>query len=171
MIFGLIPLRVWLALGAVAAAGLLLWGWGLHRYNTGVKNTTDKYEAAAAIQREVNAKATFRAVENTAKEVEAFTKVEVIRETVHVKDKAAVDAVWRYADRLRDELARRSAAPVEATSACATEHRRLRAAESIVGEYVEVVATCAGVAVEGRDLAQGLSNKLDLWKGYVKSLP
>lgn len=168
---GLIPLRWWLTAGAVVAILASLWGWGRHRYNEGVADVTQRYEAAAAQQREINAKASFRAIENTAKEVETFTQVETVRETVYVKDKAAVDAVWRYADRLRDELARRGAAPVEATGACATQDRRLRSAEVLVGEHVEALAACAGVAVEGRNLAQKLSNKNQLWRGYVEALP
>lgn len=170
-LLALVPLRVWVSLGAVAIAGLALWSWGHLRYKQGVNDTVATYERAAAVQREINAKATFRAIENTAKEVETFIKVEVIRETVHVKDKAAVDAVWRYADRLRDDLARRGAAPIEATGACATERGRIREAENLIGEHVDALATCAAVAVEGRDLAAGLHNKVELWRGYVKALP
>jgi len=168
---GLIPLRVWLGLGAVVAVLASLWGWGRHRYNEGAADVRQTYEAAAAQQREINAKASFRAVENTAVAVETFTKTETVIETRYVQDKSAVAGVWRYADRLRDELARRSAAPVEATSACATQDRRLRGAEGIFGEYVEALATCAGVAVEGRHLAEKLNNKVQLWKGYVEALP
>lgn len=167
----LIPLRWWLTAGAVVAALASLWGYGHHRYNEGVDVTTAAYEAAAVKQREINAKATFRAVENTAKAVETFTKTETVIETRYVKDQAAVADVWRYADRLRDELARRSAAPVEATSACAAQDRRLRSAEGIVGEYVEALATCTGAAVEGRHLAEKLNNKVQLWKNYVEALP
>ena len=168
---GLVPLRVWISLGAVAIAGLALWSWGHLRYKQGVNDTVAAYEKAAAVQREINAKATFRAVENTAVAVEKFTEIEVVRETRYVKDKAAVDAVWRYADRLRDDLARRGAAPIEATGACATERGRIREAESLIGEHVDALATCAGIAVEGRDLAAGLHNKVELWRGYVKALP
>jgi len=175
-----IPIPPWLlgplvkygvALATVAAIVLALLWWGHTKYEAGKADQISIYEKAAAVQRDINAKATFRAIENTAKEVETFTQKETVRETVYVKDKAALADVWRYADRLRDELARRSATPIEATSACAAEQRRLRSAEGIVGEYVEALATCTGVAVEGRDLAQKLSNKNDLWKGYVKALP
>lgn len=170
-LLALVPLRVWLSLGAVVALAASLWGYGRHRYSEGVDATTRTYEAAAIKQREINAKATFRAIENTAVAVERFVETETVIETRYVKDKSAVADVWRYADRLRDELARRSAAPVEAASACAAQDRRLRGAEGIVGEYVEALATCTGTAVEGRHLAEKLNNKVQLWKGYVEALP
>lgn len=167
----LIPLRWWLTAGAVVVILASLWGYGRHKYNEGAADKTSEYEAAAVKQREINAKATFRAIENTATAVQIFVETETVIETRYVKDKTAVDDVWRYADRLRDELARRSVAPVEAASACAAKDRRLRGAEGVVGEYVEALATCAGVAVEGRHLAEKLNNKVQLWKGYVEALP
>lgn len=167
----LIPLRVWLSLGAVVAILASLWGYGRHQYNEGATDVRQAYEKAAVEQREINAKASFRAIENTAVAVTHFVETETVIETRYVKDQTALADVWRYADRLRDELARRSAAPVEAASACAAQDRRLRSAEGIVGEYVEALATCTGVAVEGRHLAEELNNRVQLWQDYTKALP
>jgi hypothetical protein len=167
----LVPLRWWLTLGAVGAVLLSLWGWGRHRYNEGAADKQQEYEAAAVQQREINAKASFRAVENTAVAVSEYVNREATREIRYVKDQAAVADVWRYADRLRDELARRSAAPVEATAACGAEQRRVREAEGIVGEHTDALATCARLAVESRDVAEKLANKLILAKDYIKALP
>lgn len=169
--FALIPARWWINLGAAAIIGLALWNWGHHRYKQGVNDTTATYERAAAQQREINAKASFRAAERVTDAQKAFVETETVIEVRYVKDQAALADVWRYADRLRDELARRGAAPVEATSACATQDRRLRSGESLVGEYVEALAACAGTAVEGRHLAEKLNNKVQLWRDYVDALP
>lgn len=155
---------------AIGLATLAFLGYGKHKYNQGVADTTHTYEIAAAAAEGANqavSKERFRSAELGAKDYAA--KLEVKKVDDAKRDTKTAD-LQRDVDLLRWALTRRGETPIDPTSACAAERVQLRRSEQLLGESQQLVGESGGLLKEGSGIIQGLDAKVGLARDWANSV-